>query len=72
MIEKKCETCVCWVKADDNKGFCHRWPPVPYPMMQQQPRLIGSQPSNSVGQVSMFPIIGKNDFCAEWRNDNGE
>jgi hypothetical protein len=66
LIDRKCETCDCWVKVGDNKGFCHRWPPIPYPMMQGQ--VIGSA---NVGQISMFPIIGKGDFCAEWRN-NGD
>jgi len=68
MIDRKCETCDWWLKANDDKGFCHRWPPVPYPMMQQQPKVIGSSINANVGQISMFPIIGKDDFCAEWRN----
>ena len=65
MIDKKCETCEHWVKANDDKGFCHRWPPIPYPMMKEQPRVVGSIFNSKVGQISMFPIIGKDDFCAE-------
>jgi len=69
MIEQKCETCAFFVSAKDNKGFCHRLPPTSYPMMNQPSRVIGMPNVPNIGQISMFPIIGEDDFCGEWQND---
>jgi hypothetical protein len=65
MIDRRCETCDCWVReGNSDNGACHRGPPSPFPMMGQQSRVVGLD-RPQLGQVSFFPMVGKNNWCEE-------
>ena len=65
MIEQKCETCDFWIE-----GLCHRNPPSPFPMPTRKSGVIGREPTVSMGQICMFPMIGKDGWCGEWRHND--
>lgn len=69
MIEEKCETCDFWKEVDGKHGACRRFPPNPFPIMQQ-PRIIGQKANPNPGQICIFPAIGKDNWCGEWRCNN--
>lgn len=66
MIDLTCETCDCWVReGNSDNGACHRYPPIPYPMPVKQSNIVGLD-RPVMGQICIFPLVGKNNWCAEW------
>lgn len=69
MIDENCGTCD-FGRTGGKSIFCHRFPPMPFPLPTQQTRIIGQRPNVSMGQICFFPVVGKNDWCGEWRHND--
>lgn len=75
MNQKQCQFCVHCVPVEgqDNKGHCRRYPPEPFPVLNQGRSVLGGQERLSVPVVmSFFPVVNLDYFCGEWKGDGHE
>jgi hypothetical protein len=71
MIPNTCGTCRFSQEISEQNIICRFNPPTPYPVPVQGSRLVGgSQPQ--MGQVAIFPILGKDNWCGQWAESEGE
>lgn len=65
MIKPDCGSCRFSEVVDEKNVVCRLNPPTPYPIPVQSSRLVGGG-APSMGQMSLFPVVGKDNWCGQY------
>ena len=72
-MKAECSTCRFWLGlAEDEEGFCRRYPPTPIPRITLDQKYKGmghgwTYSVRNLNPVTRLPTTHKSDLCGEWR-----
>jgi hypothetical protein len=66
-VKPTCSGCVFFDRGQDERGWCHRFPPKPATITQFPQDMYGEDHAPYVRYVTTFPHVSNEAWCGEFK-----